>query len=194
MKMLVLLALLGAASAAVAGDAATRGSTVQTVRCSASALPPARSNPRLPRAVESIRLRIVAAARKCDYAALVRLGNERGPGLQFSYGGTLSAPSFWRMLERNGSEPRPMTALVKLLSLPFVPIAADGRAVPASRARFYVWPRAHRTNPSERDWQALRTLYTAQQIERMRRGGTGYLGYRIGITPKGDWQFFVAGD
>jgi hypothetical protein len=32
------------------------------------------------------------------------------------------------------------------------------------------------------------------QIERIRRGGSGYLGYRIGITPTGDWQFFVAGD
>jgi hypothetical protein len=163
-------------------------------RCSASSLPPARAKPDLPRAVESMRQRIVAAARKCDYAALVRLGNERGRGFAFSYGGTMSAPTFWRTLERRGSSPRPMAALVRLLSMPHATVAFNGHSVPPSRARLYVWPRAHRANATARDWAELRTLYTPTQLERMRRGGTGYLGYRVGITPSGDWQFFIAGD
>jgi hypothetical protein len=141
-----------------------------------------------------MRLRIVSSARRCDYAALVRLGNERGRGLAFSYGGTTSAVRFWRTLERSGRKPRPMEALVKVLSLPYATVALNGRAVPRARARFYVWPSAHRVNPSARDWRALRALYTEAQIDAMRRGGTGYLGYRVGITPAGDWQYFIAGD
>ena len=31
-------------------------------------------------------------------------------------------------------------------------------------------------------------------IDRMRKSGIGYYGYRVGIRPNGDWQFFVTGD
>ena len=194
--ILVVLAALGVATAfAGAAGANQRPRSVVHEPCSARALPAARPVAGLPPRVASMRLRIVAAARRCDYAALVRLGNEVRRGLAFSYGASRSAPEFWRMLERGaGPEPRPMEALVKLLSMPHAAVALDGRAVPPARARFYVWPSAHRTNPSDRDWRALRTLYTRAQIERMRRGGTGYLGYRVGITPAGDWQYFIAGD
>ena len=163
-------------------------------RCSAASLPPGRRDARVPRAVDSMRLRIIAAARRCDYAALVRLGDEVRRGLAFSYGGSRSAPQFWRMLERNGPEPRPMEALVRVLAMPFAAIRADGTRAGGGRPAFYVWPSAHRANPSNADWQALRTLYPPAQIERLRRGGTGYLGYRVGITPAGDWQYFIAGD
>ena len=190
------VAALVVALGSVATLAAVAGArAAPSARCSAASLPPARASTALPRAVDSMRLRIVAAARRCDYAALVRLGNERGRGLTFSYGGTMSPPAFWRMLERNGPEPRPMEALVKLLSMPHATVALNGREVAPVRARFYIWPRAHRANPSESDWRELRRLYMASQIERMRRGGGGgYLGYRIGIMPAGDWQFFIAGD
>jgi murein DD-endopeptidase MepM/ murein hydrolase activator NlpD len=160
-------------------------------RCSASSLPAGRPRLGLPAAVASMRLRIIAAARRCDYPALVRLGNERGRGLTFSYGASRSATEYWRTLERSPVRPRPTEALVKLLSMPHATVAADGYAVPPSRAHFYVWPTAHHANPTDRDWRALRALYTPSQIERMRRGRS-YLGYRIGITPAGDWQFFVA--
>ena len=196
----LLVALGAAATVAVAVTATAHGAGGPTAeshgaRCSASSLPPARAVAGLPPRVASMRLRIVAAARRCDYATLVRLGNEAGRGLAFSYGANRSAPELWRMLERGaGPEPRPMEALVKLLSMPYATVGFDGRAVPPSRARFYVWPSAHRENPSARDWRALRTLYTEAQIERMRRGGAGYLGYRVGITPAGDWQYFIAGD
>jgi hypothetical protein len=50
------------------------------------------------------------------------------------------------------------------------------------------------TNPSGSDWRALRVLYTQAQIDAMRRAGVGYLGFRVGITPAGDWQYFIAGD
>ncbi len=77
-----------------------------------------------------------------------------------------------------------MEALVRVLALPYA----------RNEANFYVWPSAHRARPRERDWNVLRTLYPPGLIERMKRQGTGYLGYRVGITPAGDWQYFVAGD
>ena len=86
-----------------------------------------------------------------------------------------------------------MEALAKVLAMPYAPVHANGTLAPRNRARFYVWPSAHRANPSERDWQALRTLYSPRQIEQMRRAGS-YFGYRVGITPAGDWQYFIAGD
>jgi hypothetical protein len=193
-KTFAILAILAVAAALVATSMAGERRDTGAVRCSASSLPPAKRVAGLPPRVASMRLRIVAAARRCDYAALVRLGKERGRGLAFSYGGSTSAAAYWRMLERNGPRPRPMEALVKVLSLPYAAVGVDGRAVPRTRARFYVWPRAHRLNPSARDWQALRVLYTQAQIDAMRRAGIGYRGYRVGITPAGDWQYFVAGD
>jgi hypothetical protein len=186
-----LVVALGLATAIAAVEGAR---AAPRARCSGSSVSPARANIALPRAVDSMRLRIVAAARRCDYAALVRLGNERGRGLAFSYGGTMSAPAFWRILEQDGPDPRPMKALAKLLSMPHAAVALNGREVAPHRARFYVWPRAHRHNASAADWRQLRTLYSAAQIQRMRRGGSGYLGYRVGIKPNGDWQFFIAGD
>ena len=185
-----------AAGVALFAAAAAAGSRHEAAAepCSARSLPPAKRVAGLPPRVASMRLRIVAAARRCDYAALVRLANERGRGLAFSYGGTTNAAQFWRMLERSGPRPKAMEALVKVLSLPYAAVALDGRSVPRARARFYVWPRAHRLNPSATDWNALRILYPRAQIDAMRRGGSGYLGYRVGITPAGDWQYFVAGD
>ena len=182
-----------AGAAAIAAPSAT-GAKAHPSGCSAASLPAGRAVPGLPHAVATMRLWIIAAARRCDYATLVRLGNERGRGFTFSYGATQTAPQFWRAGERSSVRPRPMEALVKLLSLPHAAVALNGRATTPQRARLYVWPSAHRERPTERDWRALRTLYTAAQIERMKRGGTGYLGYRVGITPQGDWQYFVAGD
>ena len=193
----IALALLAAALAVAVLAAPTRAPAAAAGAqepCSASSLPAGGPVAGLPPAVASMRLRIVAAARRCDYGALVGLGRERGRPFHFSYGATMSAPQFWRMLERTGGEPKPMEALVKILSMPYATVAFSGRAVPRERARFYIWPSAHRERPTTRDWQALRPLYTQAQIDAMRRGGSGYLGYRVGITPAGDWQYFVAGD
>jgi hypothetical protein len=173
----VVLVIFGAAVAAA--DTSAPGER----RCSAAGLAPARPVAGLPKPVASMRLRVDAAARRCDFAALERLADEHGRGLEFSFGAERSAAAFWRRLERRPERPRPMEALVKILKMPFV-----------HEGRFYSWPSAHQRRPKERDWRALRTLYTARQIAAMRRAGIGYLGYRAGFTAGGDWQFFVAGD
>lgn len=171
--------LLAVAAAAILAAGAGSATTV----CSATGLGPAKPQAGLPKPVAAIRVRIVDAARRCDYAALGRIGNEHGTRLQFSFGGGQSAAAYWRQLERSGPRPKPMEALVKVLKLPYV--RENG---------LYNWPSAHRLHPKERDWQALRVLYTPAQIAAMRRSGIGYSGYRAGFRPNGDWLFFVAGD
>jgi hypothetical protein len=128
-----------------------------------------------------MRSRIFAAASTCDYGTLVRLSNEHGKGLEFSFGAERSAAAYWRRLESSG-EPV-MRFLVKLLDLPG-----------AQSQGFYVWPSAFRLHPTEADWRLLRALYPQRVIDGMRRSGIGYSGYRVGIRPNGDWQFFVTGD
>jgi hypothetical protein len=79
-----------------------------------------------------------------------------------------------------------MRALTAILSLPYT----------RNESGSYAWPTAYQESPSETDWRALvdAGLYTEEQVEQMKAGGTGYLGYRTAITADGDWQFFVAGD
>jgi hypothetical protein len=57
----------------------------------------------------------------------------------------------------------------------------------------WVWPTAYTDSPTDADWQALEGLYPQAQLDSMRQSGS-FLGYRVGITPAGDWTFFVAGD
>ena len=57
----------------------------------------------------------------------------------------------------------------------------------------WVWPTAYTDTPTDADWQALEGLYPQEQLDSMKQSGS-YLGYRVGLTPAGDWIFFVAGD
>ena len=56
-----------------------------------------------------------------------------------------------------------------------------------------MWPTAYTDAPTAEDWQALAGIYPQELIDSFRENGS-FLGYRVGITPAGDWQFFVAGD
>ncbi len=62
----------------------------------------------------------------------------------------------------------------------------------------HVWPRVATEAFADDDaaWQEVvdAGLLEADQADRMRDAGAGYLGWRIGITTTGDWAFFVAGD
>ncbi|WP_223756309.1 hypothetical protein [Myxococcus sp. RHSTA-1-4] len=120
-----------------------------------------------PPAVERMRRAIITAAVACDYAALGALANENGQGLRFSFNGGKDPVAFWRKAEAEG-EPV-LARMVQVLNLPG-----------AKQGDLYFWPAVHVTN-AENDWKA-------------KDGGTGYLGLRLGITSKGDWQLAVAGD
>jgi hypothetical protein len=151
--------------------------------CSASGLSVKLPAQRLPAKVSAVRTRIAKAAVRCDYAALQRIAYERD-SFTFSYGNERSAAAYWKQQERHGD--RPLARLVKILRLP----------VTRNEAGAYAWPTAYTTHPKAKDWDALvrAGVYTRTEVNRMRKGGNVYYGYRTAITRSGDWQFFVAGD
>ncbi len=150
--------------------------------CSAASLSPKTliPTPPPPPLVEGMRRRIIAAAVACDYQALAKLGDENGKGLRVSFGDASNVAAFWRDAEKGG-EPV-LARMVQLLNLPY-----------AKQEGLYYWPAVHVTG-AEKDWQALSGVYPEKQLRAMQEGGTGYLGLRLGISAKGDWQLAVAGD
>ncbi len=156
-------------------------------RCSSAAVRATLSDQDLPPPVAEVRKRIFDAAVACDYDALERIALERGEGFTFSYGGDTDASDHWRRVEEESTEePKPMRALATILTMQYT----------RNETGSYAWPTAYSESPTEEAWRVLVVsgLYTQAQIDSMKAGGTGYLGYRTAITADGDWQFFVAGD
>lgn len=156
-------------------------------RCSATGAVTTLPEQELPEAVAEVRQRIFDAATACDYDTLEQIALEQGEGFTFSYGGSTDASDYWGDIEETGAEqPLPMRALATILTMPYT----------RNEAGSYAWPTAYSENPTEEAWEALVVsgLYTQEEVDAMRSGGTGYLGYRTAITADGDWQFFVAGD
>ena len=134
----------------------------------------------LPGPVAEVRGEIAAAAVACDYERLQELALAVGDGFTYSYGGETSAADYWAGAEERGEDV--MRILVEVLRQP-------GHEY----QEHWVWPRAYADAPSDADWAALAGSYSQEQIDAFRESGS-YLGYRVGITPAGDWSFFVAGD
>lgn len=155
--------------------------TVPVATCSASSLSAELRDQELPDAVAAMRDQIAAAAVSCDYDRLQELALQGSGGFTASYGAETSAADFWRGEEERGG--KPLARLVQVLATPF------GR----NEAGFYAWPSAYTDTPTEAQWQALEGIYSHDEIASFKELGS-YLGYRVGITPAGDWQFFVAGD
>jgi hypothetical protein len=157
------------------------------VECSTSGLRLTLPDQELPQPVADVRERVFGAAVACDYDTLEQIALEQGEGFTFSYGAGPddSAAAHWRELEESGAE-EPMRVLATILTLPYT----------RNESGSYAWPTAYSEAPTDEAWQALvdAGLYTQEEIDLMRSGGTGYLGYRTAITADGDWQFFVAGD
>jgi hypothetical protein len=180
MRTLAAIALAFALTSA-AGASATPAHTT----CSAASLSAKLPKQNLPAAVASVRARIAAAAVACDYAKLQKIALEKGNGFKFSFGTEKSAAAYWRTLESQHRD-KPLARLVKILSIP----------VTKNEAGAYAWPSAYTDKPTAADWNALvqKGVYTRAEVNRMRKGGNVYYGYRTAITRSGDWQFFVAGD
>jgi hypothetical protein len=160
--------------------ATTTGAGAGGGTCSASGLSadlPA--DPALPAAVSDLRTQIAAAATACDYDRLQALALAQD-GFTYSYGGETSAADYWAGAEERGE------GVLKIL------VESLGQAGHLYQGN-WVWPTAYSDTPTAADWQALSGLYPADRITSWRETGQ-FLGYRVGITPAGDWQFFVAGD
>jgi hypothetical protein len=192
------LALAGCGSESTDDAGATQPVTVtQTVTetqaaepevtCSTAGLRLTLPEQDLPPEVADVRERIFGAAVACDYDTLEQIALEQGAGFTFSYGGETDASDHWRSAEEAGiDQPLPMRALATILAMPYT----------RNETGSYAWPTAYSESPTDEAWQTLvdAGLYTQEQVDSMKAGGTGYLGYRTAITADGDWQFFVAGD
>ena len=157
------------------------------VRCSIAGLRLTLPEQDLPPEVADVRKRVFGAAVACDYETLEQIALEKGAGFTFSYGGGDSAALYWRNVEAAGTEqPLPMRALTAILAMPYT----------RNESGSYAWPTAYDESPTDEAWRALvdAGLYSQEQIDSMKVGDSGYLGYRTAITADGDWQFFVAGD
>jgi len=152
--------------------------------CSAAGAPVPGTQDGLPAAVSALRDQIAAAAVGCDMVALESLA---GPDLVTSFGG--GGPERFAEAESSG-EPL-LDILVGILDTPYAhQTFGDG-------SELYVWPSAFAYQTWQEippaDLEALLGVYTQAELDQL-SGFESYAGWRVGITPDGDWQFFVAGD
>jgi hypothetical protein len=139
----------------------------------------------LPAPVEEKRAAIAEAAASGDYEALRPLLAEQ---FSYSFGGPVEGGpiAYWRSLEQR-EDIRPIAILADLMVLPYTLYQG-----------IYTWPFAFDKAQSEL------TAYERGLLKDV--GGEdlsddyfedptgGYLGWRAGIEPDGDWIFFIAGD
>ena len=150
--------------------------------CSAAQLPDPGPQDGLSPEVQATRTAVIAAARACDFDALLELAGS--PDFTWSFGG---GDPTWEQDERyRGDGDGPTAALVKLLSVS----AGDQSGITA-------WPAASAvpwdavTEPMLDDLQALG--YTQADYDSFAEIG-GFIGLRVGIDADGTWLYFVAGD
>lgn len=155
-----------------------------TAECLAAELEVPLPQEDLPEAVATKRNAIIAAAMECDTDTLIQLA---GPDLVTSFGG--GGPEvFEDSAEGDGVLIR---TLVQILATPHAHREhGDGSSD-------YVWPAAfaHETwdEIPDEDIEALRTFLSDEELDQIAEFGS-YADWRVGITPEGDWLFFVAGD
>lgn len=136
----------------------------------------------LPAAVEETRLALLEAAQASDYEALADLA---APGFRYTFGGPVEGgpAAYWQELERSG-QGRPAETLAQILELPHV----------LSRG-YYDWPWAYTVaDVADLSAHERALLVPLGGVDELFVPGTGYLGWRTGISPDGSWTFFVAGD
>jgi len=137
----------------------------------------------LPAPVADTHARLLEAAETGDYDALRPL--IPSTGFEYTFGGPVEGGpiAYWQELERSTVE-RPLENLEAVLRMPYT----------LSRG-IYVWPFAYdvaaagELTPHERE-----LLQPLGPLDTLFVEGTGYLGWRAGIDPDGNWVFFLAGD
>jgi hypothetical protein len=153
--------------------------TTQTATDTTTAAP----ETELPEAVEETRAALLEAASSGNYEALGPLIPDEG--FTYTFGGPVEGGpvAYWQQLERESNE-RPLETLASILDMPYT----------LTRG-MYVWPWAYTVagapDLSEHERELLAPLGPPS---RLFAPGTGYLGWRAGISPDGTWVFFVAGD
>lgn len=133
----------------------------------------------LPGPVARTHAALLAVARSGDYESLRPL--LPSDGFSYTFGGPVGGGpiAYWRQVESQSGE-RPIEILARILSLPGTLYRGT-----------YVWPFAYDKQPDELTGYERRRLSVLADDFGV---GSGYLGWRAGITPDGVWRFFVAGD
>ena len=178
MRKPLAIAALAVVAAGCGGETRTVTATItQTVTTTETA------SAGLPAPVAETRDALLGAAESGDYEQLRPLVPRQ---FSYTFGGPFEGGpiAYWQMLERETGD-RPIAILADLLSLPYTLY----RGV-------YTWPFAfdkQRDDLSAYDRNLLRSV-GGEDLSDDFGVGTGYLGWRVGIEPDGDWVFFIAGD
>ena len=134
---------------------------------------------------------IVEATRTGDIEKLRPLIGTGNDATQLSLGGVDSDPiDFLKELSGDAEGQEILAILQEVLTAGYVHLD------PGTPQELYVWPYffavpLERLTPPQR--VELFKIVTAGDYEDMKSYGA-YIFYRVGITPAGEWQFFVAGD
>jgi hypothetical protein len=137
----------------------------------------------LPEPVAETHARLLEAAASGDYEKLRPL--IPSTGFEYTFGGPVEGGpiGYWQELERSTVE-RPLENLEAVLEMPYV----------LSRG-IYVWPFAYDVaDVGDLSSHERELLAPLGPLDTLFVEGTGYLGWRAGIDPQGDWVFVVAGD
>ncbi len=126
---------------------------------------------------------LLGAGVRCDAAALTKRAERDKTRLSF---GIVTAKEFFALPEKETKYRYLVDALVK------------ARPGYDKTSHDYVWPRLAAGDAyldrSAWDEAGAAGLLTKAQAAPMRRDGTGYLGWRLAISDRGEWRFFIAGD
>lgn len=147
---------------------------------------PASDPSSLPPLVSIVRGTIIKAASAGDFDVLEELAFALSDDFTYSFdeptlGGHPSR--YWRELEEQGGDVS--AGMIRLLEMPHAELDDT-----------YVWPSVAVKEWSEiasSDREALRRGFGRDQVRFWEEFGR-YVGYRIGITSKGDWRFFASVD
>ncbi|MGO4832736.1 hypothetical protein AB4144_10645, partial [Rhizobiaceae sp. 2RAB30] len=146
---------------------------------------------RLPPQVKRMRELIVEAAKSGDIEALRPLIGTGPDSTQLALGGIDGDPiEFLKGLSGDEEGQELLAILEEVFNAGYVHLDAG------KPGELYVWPYfvavpLDRLNARQK--VELFKIVTAGDLEDMKTYGT-YIFYRVGISPEGKWEFFVAGD
>lgn len=177
-------------STADVSNAATSTTATTTTQLSAAATCTGAKRPGrvitvrgMPRATTATARALLVGGVRCDAAALTKRAERDTTRLTF---GIVTAKEFFALPEKETKYRYLVDALVK------------ARPGYDKISRTYVWPRLAAgdgyKDRSAWDEAVAAGLLTKAQAQQMRRDDTGYLGWRIGVSDRGEWHFFIAGD
>lgn len=178
--LLLPAAPLPAAPATPPGEAAGEQRSV-TVSSDVSALPAP---------VRRLREQIIEAARSGDIDRLRPVIEGNGITPTFSLGNDTDPIAFWKEVSGDGEGREVLAIMIEIFEAGYALIEENGQKPIYVWPYFYALPLEGLTPPQLVD---LYKLVTAQDVADMRDFGA-YIFYRAGITPDGQWQFFIAGD